>query len=133
MTRGMTDYAATRVYLSIYLWDTTLDVDGPTSSLVAAELANKYSGFRLSGSIGPKETVRVLHDWAIDRDLGRSDKERLVRALSYHMMHHPSYPAMRAYAQHCHALWLKEQPDLLPSFEPWRADADRYIEGPPSV
>ncbi|PWU07400.1 MAG: hypothetical protein C5B51_10090 [Terriglobia bacterium] len=116
------------------LWmELMLDLDRLNSVLVATELENKYPGFRLSGSLEPKDAVRALHDWVIDRDLCPSEKERLVCALSYHVIHHPCYPAMRAYAQHCHAVWLKEKPDLLPSFDAWRANADRYIEGPLSV
>jgi hypothetical protein len=52
----------------------------------------------------------------------------MLAALSFHVSHHPAYPAMRTYALHCHDVWPVECPDHLPSFEEWRQAADEYFE-----
>ncbi|MFN7998441.1 MAG: hypothetical protein U0Q18_32770 [Bryobacteraceae bacterium] len=130
-TKHLTRYSDLIVFL---LWmELMLEVQGRSSPAVESELRKRYCGFRLSSSSGPKDTVRALHEWVIDGDLGGAGKKSLVPALSFHVMYHPAYPAMRGYAQHCHSLWLNEQPDPLPSFEAWRADADGYFERSPFV
>ncbi len=111
------------------LWmESVLDIEGPMSALVSKELADRYSGFSLSRSFGSKAAVRALNDWALDRVLAIADQKQLLAALSFHVTHHPAYPAMRSYALHCHDVWHIECPDQLPAFEDWRQAADAYFE-----
>src|ERR1035438_3440227 len=51
----------------------------------------------------------------------------MLAALSFHVSHHPAYPAMRTYALHCHDVWPVECPDQLPSFEEWRQAAKAVV------
>jgi hypothetical protein len=116
--------------IAFSLWmELMLDIEGPTSGLVSKELAEKYGGFSLSpNTMGSKEVVRALNEWVLDHALGISDQKQVLAALSFHVSHHPAYPAMRTYALHCHDLWPDEYPDRLPSFEEWREAADAYCE-----
>jgi hypothetical protein len=115
--------------ITFALWmELVLDIEGPTSALVSKELANRYSGFSLSLAIGSKAVVRALNDWALDHALAIADQKQMLAALSFHVSHHPAYPAMRTYALHCHDVWPVECPDQLPSFEEWRQAADEYFE-----
>lgn len=123
LLNGFSDLMAFSLWLEL-----VLDIDGPTSDLVSKELADRYSGFNPSRAIRSKAVVRALNQWALDRDLGIADQERMLAALSFHVSHHPAYPAIRSYALHCHGVWAVEYPDHLPSFEEWREAADAYVE-----
>jgi hypothetical protein len=116
--------------IAFSLWiELVLDIKGPTSGLISKELAERYGGFSLSHStMGSKEVVRALNEWVLDHALGIADQKQMLAALSFHVSHHPAYPAMRSYALHCHDLWPDEYPDRLPSFEEWREAADEYCE-----
>jgi hypothetical protein len=115
--------------ITFSLWmELVLDIEGPTSALVSKELAVRYSGFSLSRTLTSKAVVRALNDWALDHALAIADQKQMLAALSFHVSHHPAYPAMRTYALHCHDVWPVECPDHLPSFEEWRQAADRYFE-----
>jgi len=115
--------------ITFSLWmELVLDIEGPTSALVSKELANRYSGFSLSRRLNSKAVVRALSDWALDHALAIADQKQMLTALSFHVSHHPAYPAMRTYALHCHDVWPVECPDQLPSFEEWRQAADEYFE-----
>ena len=115
--------------ITFSLWmELVLDIEGPTSALVSKELADRYSGFSLSRTLTSKAVVRALNDWALDNALAIADQKQMLAALSFHVSHHPAYPAMRTYALHCHDVWPVECPDHLPSFEEWRQAADRYFE-----
>ena len=115
--------------LAFSLWmELVLDVEGSTSELVEAELGQRYSGFRVSSSVDSKKAVRALHEWAVQRYLIGSNQRELLVALSFHVMRHPAYHAMRSYARRCHDVWRDEYPDHLPSFEEWREAADGYFE-----
>jgi hypothetical protein len=116
--------------MAFSLWmELMLDIEGPTSGLVSRELAQRYGGFSLSpGTMDSKEVVRALNEWVLNHALGISDQKHMLAALSFHVSHHPAYPAMRSYALHCHEVWPDEYPDRLPSFEEWREAADAYCE-----
>jgi hypothetical protein len=116
--------------IAFSLWmELVLDIVGPTSGLVSKELAERYGGFSLSpDTMGSKDVVRTLNEWMLDHALGIADQEQMLAALSFHVSHHPAYPAMRSYALHCHEVWPAEDPDHLPSFEKWREAADAYFE-----
>jgi len=105
-----------------------LDVDGSASGLVASELAQKYSGFELATSCGPKQAVRALYRWETEHRLAASNRTELLAALSFHVRYHPAYAAMRSYARHCHDQWTKQSAHRFPSFEEWREAADEYCE-----
>jgi hypothetical protein len=114
--------------LAFSLWmELVLDVEGSTSELVADELAQRYSGFRVSNSVDSKKAVRALHEWVLQRDLIDSNQRELLAALSFHVMRHPAYYAIRSYALRCHDVWRDEYPDHLPSFIEWREAADGYF------
>jgi hypothetical protein len=92
-------------------------------------LAERYGGFSLThGTKGSKEVVRALNEWVIEHALAIADQKQMLAALSFHISHHPAYPAMRNYARHCHDVWPDERPCRLPSFEEWRQAADAYFE-----
>jgi hypothetical protein len=92
-------------------------------------LAERYGGFSLThGTKGSKEVVRALNEWVIEHALAIADQKQMLAALSFHISHHPAYPAMRSYALHCHDVWSDERPCRLPSFEEWRQAADAYFE-----
>lgn len=112
------------------LWmELVLDVEGPNSRLASKELAKRYRGFRLPDSAtGSKEVVRSLNDWAIEHALGIVSQEHVLAALSFYVIHHPAYCALRSYALHCHDAWPKECLDHPPSFEEWRHTGDAYFE-----
>jgi hypothetical protein len=105
-----------------------LDIEGPSSALVFKELTDRYSGFSFSSAPGSKAAVRALSDWALDHELAIADQKQMLAALSFHVTHHPAYPAMRSYALHCHDVWPVECPDHPPTFEEWRQAADAYFE-----
>ena len=114
--------------IAFSLWmELVLDIEGPTSALVAAELAKRYGGFRL-GSLGSKDAVRALHDWMIDSNLVGLNRRQLLAALSFHVTNHPSYHALRSYALICHNVWPGSDVSQLPAFEEWRRAADEYVE-----
>ena len=117
--------------ITFSLWmELVLDIEGPTSGLVSKELAERYGGFSVSPSaMGSKEVVRALNAWVLDHALAIADQKQILAALSFHVSHHPAYPALRSYALHCHDVWPDEYPDHLPSFEEWREAADEYFEG----
>ena len=116
--------------IAFSLWiELVLDIEGPTSGLVSKELAERYGGFSLThGTKGSKEFVRSLNEWVIEHALAIADQKQMLAALSFHISHHPAYPAMRNYARHCHDVWPDERPCRLPSFEEWRQAADAYFE-----
>lgn len=116
--------------ITFSLWmELVLDIEGPTSGLVSKELAERYGGFSVSPStMGSKEVVRALNAWVLDHALAIADQEQMLAALSFHVSHHPAYPALRSYALHCHDVWTDEYPDHLPSFEEWREAADEYFD-----
>jgi hypothetical protein len=106
-----------------------LDIEGPKSKLVSKELADRYRGFSLSrGKKGSQDVVRALNDWVLRRGLAIAGQEQMLAALSFHVSHHPRYPAMRSYASHCHDAWSGEDPHHLPSFEQWCGAGDAYFE-----
>jgi hypothetical protein len=115
--------------IAFSLWmELVLDIEGPASGLASNELARRYGGFRLADSIGSREAVRSLKDWAIEHQLGIASQEHLLVALSFHVRHHPAYYALRSYAVHCHNVWPGECSEHPPSFGEWRAAADAYFE-----
>ena len=116
--------------MAFSLWmELVLDIEGPTSVLVSKELADRYSGFSLAARHSrSKEAVRALNEWALEHALAIAGQEQMLAALSFHVSHHPAYPAMRSYALHCHDVWPDECPDHLPSFVEWREAADAYFE-----
>ena len=115
--------------ITFSLWmELVLDIEGPTSALVSRELDDRYGGFRLSRAIGSKTAVRALNEWVFDHELATADQKEILAALSFHVTHHPAYPAMRTYALRCHDAWPVERPDHLPCFEDWRHAADEYFE-----
>jgi hypothetical protein len=116
--------------MAFSLWmELVLDIEGSTSCLVSKELAERYGGFRFSGgSKKPKEVARSLHGWVIEHSLAIADPDRMLAALSFHVSHHPAYPATRRYALRCHEIWRSQCPDHMPSFEEWRQAADAYVE-----
>jgi hypothetical protein len=118
------------ILITFSLWmELVLDIEGPTSCLVSKELAEMYPGFRFSnGSKEPKEVARSLHRWVIEHSLAIADQEQMLAALSFHVRHHPAYPATRRYALRCHEIWRIQCPDHMPSFEDWRQAADAYVE-----
>ena len=116
--------------MTFSLWmELVLDIEGPTSGLVSKELAETYGGFSLPrGTRDSKEVVRALSGWVTEHALAIAGQEQMLAALSFHVSHHPAYPAMRSYALHCHDVWSDECPAPLPSFERWREAADAYVE-----
>jgi len=116
--------------ITFSVWmELVLDIEGPTSCLVSKELAEMYGGFRFSNSSKePKEVARSLHRWVIEHSLAIADQEQMLAALSFHVRHHPAYPATRRYALRCHEIWRIQCPDHMPSFEDWRQAADAYVE-----
>jgi hypothetical protein len=116
--------------MTFSLWmELVLDIEGPTSRLVSKELAGRFGGFSLPrGMRDSKEIVRALNGWATEHSLAIAGQEQMLAALSFHVSHHPAYPAMRSYALHCHDLWPDEYPVPLPLFEQWREAADAYVE-----
>jgi hypothetical protein len=133
--RGISDAEWTKLLhsfsdlITFSLWmELVLDIEGPTSALVSKELADRYSGFSFSRTLGSKAAARALNDWALDHALAIADQKQMLAALSFHVTHYPAYPAMRSYALHCHDVWPVECPDHLPTFEEWRQAADAYFE-----
>ena len=118
--------------MAFSLWiELLIDMEGPSSEVVSRELGDRYSGFILSRDVvGSKEVVRALNEWAIEHVLAIADQKQLLAALSFHVSHHPAYPARRSYARHCHDVWPDECPRLLPAFEEWLQAADAYLEKP---
>jgi hypothetical protein len=116
--------------MTFSLWmELVLDIEGPTSRLISKELAEKYGGFSLPRATrDSKEVVRALNGWATEHSLAIAGQEQMLAALSFHVSHHPAYPAMRSYALHCHDVWSDECPTPLPTFERWREAADAYLE-----
>ena len=115
--------------IAFSLWmELTLDVEGHGSDFVARELAQRYSGFSLPSSLESKEAVRALHAWVVEHRLPKGNQKELLRALRFHVRHHPAYPALRSYAQKCHAAWPNEHPARLPPYEEWREAANGYFE-----
>ena len=116
--------------IAFSLWmELVLDNEGTSSGLVSKELAERYGGFSLSPSaMGSKEVVRALNEWVVDHAPAIAGQKEMLAALSFHISHHPAYPAMRSYALHCHDVWPDDYPDHLPSFEDWREAADAYVE-----
>jgi hypothetical protein len=116
--------------MAFSLWlELVLDIEGPTAEIASVELAERYRGFSFSRSTqGSKEVVRALNGWAVKHELAVAGQKRLLAALSFHVSHHPEYPAMRGYALRCHDVWPDECPRPLPSFVEWREAADAYIE-----
>ena len=116
--------------MTFSLWmELVLDIEGPTSRLISKELAEKYGGFNLPRATrDSKEVVRALNGWATEHSLAIAGQEQMLAALSFHVSHHPAYPAMRSYALHCHDVWSDECPAPLPTFERWREAADAYVE-----
>jgi hypothetical protein len=112
------------------LWlELVVDIEGPTSRLVSKELAERYPGFSPPrATVASKEVVRALNRWVVENALAIADQRQMLAALSFHVGHHPAYPAMRRYALHCHDVWPVECPDQIPSFEKWREAADAYFE-----
>ena len=115
--------------MAFSLWvELVLDIEGPTSGIVSKELAERYSGFSLPHvAKESKELARALHEWVIEHSFAIAGQQ-ILAALSFHVSHHPAYPAMRRYALRCHDVWRAESPDHLPSFEEWRQAADTWIE-----
>jgi hypothetical protein len=118
--------------MAFSLWiELLIDREGPSSEVVSRELAARYRGFVLSReAAGSKEVVRVLNEWAIEHALAIADQKQLLAGLSFHVRHHPAYPARRSYALHCHDIWPQECPRPLPGFEEWLLAADAYLEKP---
>ena len=115
--------------IAFLVWmELVLDVEGSASGLVARELAQRYSGFELPTSCGPKQAVRTLYRWYTQHRLADSNRRELLAALSFHLRYHPAYAALRSYAQHCHDQWTNRRSHDLPSFEEWRVAADEYFE-----
>jgi hypothetical protein len=116
--------------MAFSLWiELLVDMQGPHSEVVSRELADRYSGFVLSrDAVGSKEVVRAFNEWAIEHALAIADKKQLLAALSFHVSHHPAYPARRSYALHCHDVWPDGCPCPLPAFEEWLQAADAYFE-----
>ena len=116
--------------MAFSMWmELVLDIEGPTAEIASVELAERYCGFSFSRSTqGSKEVVRALNGWALKHELAIAGQERMVAALSFHVSHHPAYPAMRRYALHCHDVWPDERPRCLPTFVEWREAADAYFE-----
>lgn len=116
--------------MAFSLWlELVLDIEGPTSGLVFAELAERYRGFSLSPDAkNSKEAVRAMNGWALKHALAIAGQKQMLAALSFHVSYHPAYLAMRSYALHCHDVWPDECPRRLPSFVEWREAADGYIE-----
>ena len=116
--------------MAFSLWmELMLDMEGPTSGLVSKELAERYRGFSLSPqTMGSKEVVRALNEWVLDHALAIAGQKQVLAALSFHVSHHPAYPAMRSYTLHCHDVWPHECAHHPPSFEEWREAADEYFE-----
>jgi hypothetical protein len=116
--------------MAFSLWlELVLDIEGPTAEIASVELAERYRGFSFSrGTQGSKEVVRALNGWAVKHELAVAGQKQMLAALSFHVSHHPAYPAMRRYALHCHEAWPDDHPRCLPSFVEWREAADVYIE-----
>ena len=116
--------------IAFSLWmELVLDIEGPTSGLVSKELAERYGGFSLPGALSdPRKLFAHLTSGYSSMDSQIAEQENLLAALSFHVSHHPAYPAMRRYALHCHDAWLNEYSGHLPSFEEWREAADAYFE-----
>jgi hypothetical protein len=116
--------------MAFSLWmELVLDIEGPTSVLVSTELGERHRGFSFPrGTRGSKEVVRALNGWALKHELAVAGQKQMLAALSFHVSHHPAYPAMRRYALRCHDAWPDERPRYLPSFVEWREAADAYIE-----
>jgi len=115
--------------MAFCLWlELVLDVEGPTSEMVSAELDHRYNGFRAPRHARAKATIVALNKWAIahvlkvDRDAG------ILAALGFHVRHHPEYAAMLRYAQHCHGPCHDLHPQSLPPFAQWRTAADAFVE-----
>jgi hypothetical protein len=112
------------------LWlELVLDIGGPTAEIASVALAERHPGFNFSNRRqGSKDVVRDLATWAFKHELALAGKKQILAALSFHVNHHPAYPAMRRYAVHCHDVWTGECPNVLPSFVEWRQAADEYTE-----
>jgi hypothetical protein len=107
--------------IAFSLWmELILDLAGPSSKLVADELARRYRYFRFTcPDLSSSEAVRELNSWVVGHAIGAND-EKLLAALSWHVQHHPAYYAIRNYAVHCHDTWPDNYPSRLPSFDAWR-------------
>ncbi len=115
--------------IAFLVWmELVLDVERSASGLVARELAQRYRGFELATSCGPKQAVRTLYRWDTEHRLADSNRRELLAALGFHLKYHPAYAAMRSYAQHCHDQWTNGRSHDLPSFDEWRVAADEYFE-----
>lgn len=115
--------------IAFLVWmELVFDVEGSASGIVGRELEQRYSGFELPTSCGPKQAVRTLYRWNAEYRLADSHRRELLAALSFHVRYHPAYAAMRSYAQHCHDQWTHQRSHDRPSFEEWREAADEYFE-----
>ena len=119
-------YSQFRDLVAFSLWmELLLDLEGPESRVVREEIRTRYPEFSIASDLPPREVVRKLHSWVVEREL-RVDDENFLAALSWHVQNHPAYYALRNYAVHCHQAWTDNYPDRLPAFDEWRQAANKF-------
>ena len=119
-------YSQFRDLVAFSLWmELMLDLEGPETRVVREEIRTRYPEFSIASDLPPREVVRKLHSWVVEREL-RVDDENFLAALSWHVQNHPAYYALRNYAVHCHQAWTDNYPDRVPAFDEWRQAANKF-------
>lgn len=67
--------------------------------------------------------------WIVDHFFQDAKTEGWFDAILVSVRMHPRSIRTIEYADHCEEVWKGELPVPYPSFEVWRQDADRYVEG----